>query len=46
MKKQPRKRTIIVRGVAFQVTPEQAREIEKREREIVRKEWNTNQIID
>ncbi len=38
--------TIILRGVAFQVTPEQAHQLRAQEREIIRKEWNNNQLID
>lgn len=38
--------TIILRGVTFQVTPELARELEAQERETLRKEWSTNQLID
>lgn len=35
---------IIIRGVEFQVTPDFAREMQQKEREMIRKEWDTNQL--
>lgn len=34
--------TVVVRGVIFKVSPEQARELEAAERKIRSEEWNTN----
>ena len=36
--------TIVIRGCLVKVTPEQAREFERLEREAIRKDWATNQL--
>ena len=37
-------KTIVIRGCLVRVTKEQARELERLEREAVRKDWATNQL--
>jgi hypothetical protein len=36
--------TIVIRGCLIKVTPEQAREFERLERESIRKDWAANQL--
>lgn len=37
-------KTIIIRGCVFRVTKKQAIELERLERELMRKDWATNQL--
>lgn len=37
-------KTIVIRGCLFRVTHAQARELERLEREAIRRDWATNQL--
>lgn len=44
MKKSQKLVTVVIRGCIFRVPKEKALEIERREREVMRQDWNTNRV--